>query len=54
VDNTSFKLWYTETTTNRNGALIHQSLKNGVPDVRRKGDIIVLVKLVVGDLLERN
>jgi hypothetical protein len=52
VDNTSFKLWYTGTTTNRNeGVLIDKSLKNGVVDVGRQGDTIILVKLVVGDLV---
>jgi hypothetical protein len=30
--------------------LIHKGLKNGVVDVRRQGDRIILVKLVVGDL----
>ena len=49
VDNTSFKLWYTGTTTNRNeGVLIDKSLKNGMMNVRRKRDRIILIKLVVG------
>ena len=53
VDNTGFKLWSTGTTANRNGVgvLIDKSLKNDVVDVRRRGDRIILVKLVVGDLV---
>jgi exonuclease III len=39
------------TTSGRNGVgiLIDRSLKDGVVDVRRQGDRIILVKLVVGD-----
>jgi hypothetical protein len=51
VDNTYFKLWYTETTTNKNGVLIDNRLKNSVVDMRIQGDKIILVKLVVGDLV---
>jgi len=53
VEDTGFKLWYTGTTTNRNGArvLIDKSLKDDVVDVRRRGDRIIIVKLVVGDLV---
>ena len=53
VDNTGFKLWYTGTTASRNGVgvLIDKSLKNGVVDVRRQGDRIILVKLVIGDMV---
>jgi len=53
VDNTGFKLWYTGTVANRNGVgvLIDKSLKNGVVGVRRQGDGIILVKLVVGDMV---
>ena len=53
VDNTGFKLWYTGTVVNRNGVgvLIDKSLKNGVVGVRRQGDRIILVKLVVGDMV---
>jgi exonuclease III len=51
VDDTSFKLWYTGTTSGRNGVciLIDRNLKDGVVDVRRQGDRIILVWLVVGD-----
>ena len=53
VDNTSFKLWYTETVVNRNevGVLIDKSLKNSVVGVRRQGNMIILVKLVIGDIV---
>ena len=53
MDNTCFKLWYTGTVVNRNrvGVLIDKSLKNGVVRVRRQGDMIILVKFVVGDMV---
>ena len=51
MEDTGFKLWYTGTTSGRNGVgiLIDRSLKYGVVDVRRQGDRIILVRLVVGD-----
>ena len=51
VENTGFKLWYSGTTSGRNGVgiLIDKSLRDGVVDVRRQGDRIILVRLVVGD-----
>ena len=51
VEDTGFKLWYTGTTSGRNGVgiLIDRNLKDGVVDVRRQGDRIILVRLVVGD-----
>jgi exonuclease III len=53
VDNTGFKLWYTGTTSNRNGVgvLIDKSLKDDVVEVRRQGDRIILVKLVISDMV---
>ncbi|PUZ43430.1 hypothetical protein GQ55_8G009000 [Panicum hallii var. hallii] len=53
VEGSGFKLWYTGTTSGRNGVgiLIDKSLKNGVVDVRRQGDRIILVRLVIGDLV---
>ena len=53
MDNTGFKLWYIGTVMNRNGVgvLIDKSLKNGVVGVRRQGDRIILVKIVVGDIV---
>ncbi|XP_078172001.1 uncharacterized protein LOC144566019 [Carex rostrata] len=51
VEDTGFKLWYTGKERNKIGVgiLVDKSLKNGVVDVRRQGDRIILVKLVVGD-----
>ena len=48
-----FKLWYTGTTSNKNGVggLIDKSLKDGVVEVRRQGDRIILVKLVISDMV---
>ena len=52
VDNTDFKLWYTGTTSNKNrGVLIDKSLKDGVVEVRRQGDRIILVKLIISDMV---
>ena len=53
VDNTVFKIWYTGTTLNKNGVgvLINKSLKDGVMEVRRQGDRIILVKLVISDMI---
>ncbi|PUZ50928.1 hypothetical protein GQ55_6G115700 [Panicum hallii var. hallii] len=53
VEGSGFKLWYTGTTSGRNGVgiLINKSLKDGVVDVRRQGDRIILVRLVIGDLV---
>ncbi|KAG2608426.1 hypothetical protein PVAP13_4NG319001, partial [Panicum virgatum] len=53
VEDTGFKLWYTGATPGRNGVgiLIDRSLKDGVVEVRRQGDRIILIRLVVGDLV---
>ena len=53
MDNTGFKLWYTGTVANKNRVevLIDKSLKNSVVGVRRQGDRIILVKLVIGDMV---
>jgi exonuclease III len=53
MENTGFKLWYTGTTSNINGVgvLIDKSLKDGVVEVRRQGDRIILVKLVNSDMV---
>jgi exonuclease III len=52
VEDTGFKLWYTGTTINKNGVdiMLDKSLKDGVVDIKRQGDMIILVKLLVGDL----
>ncbi|KAG2559069.1 hypothetical protein PVAP13_8NG323284, partial [Panicum virgatum] len=51
VKDTGFKVWYTGATPGRNGVgiLIDRSLKDGVVEVRRQGDRIILIRLVVGD-----
>jgi hypothetical protein len=53
VEDTGFKLCYTGTTTNKNGVdiVLDKSLKDGVVDIKRQGDMIILVKLLVGDLV---
>jgi hypothetical protein len=53
VENTDFKLWYTGTTANKNGVgiVLDKSFKDGVVDIKRQGDRIILVKLLVGDLI---
>jgi exonuclease III len=53
VEDTSFKLWYTCTTANNDGVgiVLDKSLKDGVVDIKRQGDRIILVKLLVGDLV---
>jgi exonuclease III len=53
VEDTGFKLWYTGTTANKNGVgiVVDKSLKDGVVDIKRQGDRIILVKLLVGDLV---
>jgi exonuclease III len=53
VEDTGFKLWYTCTTTNKNRVdiVLDKSLKDGVVDIKRQGDKIILVKLLIGDLI---
>jgi hypothetical protein len=53
VEDTGFKLWYTGTTINKNRVdiILDKSLKDGVMDIKRQGDMIILVKLLVGDLI---
>jgi hypothetical protein len=53
VEDTGFKLWYTCTTSTKNGVgiMFNKSLKDGVVYIKRKGDMIILVKLLVGDLV---
>jgi exonuclease III len=52
VEDTGFKLWYTGTTSTKNGVgiVLDKSLKDGVVDIKRR-DKIILVKLLVGDLI---
>jgi exonuclease III len=53
VEDTGFKLWYTGTTANKNGVgiVLDKSLKDGEMDIKRQGDMIILVKLLIGDLV---
>jgi hypothetical protein len=53
VEDTSFKLWYTYTTSTKNdiNIVLDKSLKDGVVDIKRQGDMIILVKLFIGDLI---
>jgi exonuclease III len=53
VEDTGFKLWYAGTTANKNGVgiVLDKSLKDGVVGIKRQGDRIILVKLLVGDLV---
>jgi exonuclease III len=53
LEDTGFKLWYTCTTTSKNvvGIVLDKSLKDEVVDIKRQGDMIILVKLLVGDLV---
>jgi exonuclease III len=49
VEDTGFKLWYTGTTSTKNrvGIVLDKSLKDGVVDIKRQGDRIILVKLLI-------
>jgi exonuclease III len=53
VEDTGFKLWYTGTTTNKNGVgiVLDKSLKDVVVDIKRQGGMIILVKLFVQNLV---
>jgi exonuclease III len=53
VEDTSFKLWYTRNTSIKNGIgiVLNKSLKDGVVDIKHQGDMIILVKLLIGDLV---
>jgi hypothetical protein len=53
VKDTGFKFWYTGITINKNGIgiVLDKSLKDGVVDIKRQGDMIILVKMLVGDLV---
>jgi hypothetical protein len=51
VEDTGFKLWGTTANKNGVGIVLDKSLKDGVVDIKRQGDRIILVKLLVGDLV---
>jgi exonuclease III len=53
VEDIGFKLWYTGNTSTKNGVgiMLDKSLKDGVVDIKRQGDGIILVKLLINDLV---
>jgi hypothetical protein len=53
VEDTGFKLWYRGNTSTKNvvGTVLDNNLKDGVVDIKRLGDRIILVKLLVGNLI---
>jgi hypothetical protein len=53
VEDTGFNLWYTANMSTKNGVgiVLDKSLKDGVVDIKRQEDRIILVKLLVGDLV---
>jgi hypothetical protein len=53
VEDTCFKLCYICTTSIKNGVgiVLDKSLKDGVVDIKRQGDMIILVKLLAADLV---
>jgi hypothetical protein len=51
VEDTGLKLWYTCTTTTKNGACIVLDKYDGVVDIKRQRDKIILVKFLVIDLV---
>jgi hypothetical protein len=53
VEDISFKFWCTSTMVNKNGVgiVLDKSLTDGVVDIKRQGDKVILVKLLVEDLI---
>jgi hypothetical protein len=53
VEDIGFKLWYTGNTSIKNGIgiVLDKSLKDRVVDIKHQGDMIILVKLLIGDLV---
>jgi exonuclease III len=53
MEDTGFNLWYTGNTSTKNGVgiVLDKSLKDGVVDIKRQGDKIILVNLLVEDLV---
>jgi hypothetical protein len=53
VKDTGFKFCYIDTTANKNGVhiVLDKSLKDGVVCIKRQGDMIILLKLLVGDFI---
>jgi hypothetical protein len=53
VKDIDFKLGYTRNTSTKNGVsiVLDKSINDGVVDIKRQRDIIILVKLLAGDLI---
>jgi len=53
VEGTGFKLWYSGKDRNKNGVgiLVDKSLRDKVVEIKRQGDRIILIKLVIGQLI---
>jgi len=53
LENTGYKIYYTGLDRRRNGVgiVVDKDLKDDVVTVSRKGDRIILVKLVLGDII---
>jgi hypothetical protein len=53
VQDTGFKLWYTSIMSTKNGLgiVLDKSLKDGMVDIKHQGDMIILLKLFIGDLV---
>jgi hypothetical protein len=53
VEDTCFKFWYTGNTSTKNSVdiVLDKSLNDRVVNIKRQGDKIILVKLIVGDLV---
>ena len=53
LENTGYKIYYTGLDRRRNGVgiVVDKDLKDNVVTVSRKGDRIILVKLVLGDII---
>jgi hypothetical protein len=53
VKDIGFKLWYIGNMSTKNGVgiVLDKSLEDGVVDIKRQGDKIILVKLLIEDLV---
>ena len=53
LENSSFKLWYSGTNRARNGVgiIVDKTLTQDVVDVKRAGDRIMAIKIVIGQEL---
>jgi hypothetical protein len=53
VKETGFNIWYIDTTSTKNGVctVLDKNLKDGVVNIKRQRDRIILVKLLVEDLI---